>query len=348
MEISEKKCRNGVKWHTCYQGVNRMRKKRRPVALSLFAAFVRDWEAFNIEAPKTIMLIVGGKLGGQQKLRVWQCSEKLRIRIHGWGMRLGVLPGVLGLRKHRGNLDWNFHLENPRKRGEYGFGEYGFEHRTQCFSGLTEFRGANSVTSFVCKRELTEFFAELTEFAPKLSEAQWVFFSKTVLSKQYSARFLNPSHRVDGLWVVSLEAPTTEMATLEVFVGQHSHTGIQKQRSRPVSSTQRNHWEKVSKIGVDFGPEGGVDLAWIFGAGKKGLKKFGAISRQNSWQNVRQNSCQFPVKFGTGFVPQNQKCTASSHPTFAFWALGLTDFRKTPSARRERIGWTKFFGKTNS
>ena len=33
--------------------------------------------------------------------------------------------------------------------------------------------------------------AELTEFAPKLSEAQRVLFSETVLSKQYSARFLN-------------------------------------------------------------------------------------------------------------------------------------------------------------
>ena len=43
------------------------------------------------------------------------------------------------------------------------------------FSGLTEFRGANSVSSsqpiiFVCKNELTEFSAELTEFAVKLSE----------------------------------------------------------------------------------------------------------------------------------------------------------------------------------
>ena len=42
----------------------------------------------------------------------------------------------------------------------------------------------------MCKRELTEFFAKLTEFAPKLSEAQWVLFSETALSKQYSARFL--------------------------------------------------------------------------------------------------------------------------------------------------------------
>ena len=44
------------------------------------------------------------------------------------------------------------------------------------FSGLTEFRGANSVGSsqpiIVCQNELTEFFAELTEFGPELSEAQ--------------------------------------------------------------------------------------------------------------------------------------------------------------------------------
>ena len=43
---------------------------------------------------------------------------------------------------------------------------------------------------FACQCELTEFFAELTEFAIKISEAQLVLFSETVLSKQYSARFL--------------------------------------------------------------------------------------------------------------------------------------------------------------
>ena len=87
-------------------------------------------------------------------------------------------------------------LSLSRKRAEYGFGEYGFKHRTQWV-----FRGSLSSGErtqwvplsllFVCKRELTESFAELTEFAPKLSEAQWVFFSETVLLKQYSARFLN-------------------------------------------------------------------------------------------------------------------------------------------------------------
>ena len=37
--------------------------------------------------------------------------------------------------------------------------------------------------------------------------------------------------------------------------------------------------KNVSIIGVDFGPESGVDF---LGAGKKGLKNFGAISRQIS------------------------------------------------------------------
>ena len=84
-----------------------------------------------------------------------------------------------------------------RKRAEYCFGEHGFKHRTQWV-----FRGSLSSGErtqrvplsllFVCQSELTEFFAELSEFAPKLTEAQWVLFSETVLSKQYSARFLFP------------------------------------------------------------------------------------------------------------------------------------------------------------
>ena len=43
------------------------------------------------------------------------------------------------------------------------------------FVALAEFRGESSVSSSrlcVCQSKLTEFFAELTEFAVKLSEAQ--------------------------------------------------------------------------------------------------------------------------------------------------------------------------------
>ena len=33
--------------------------------------------------------------------------------------------------------------------------------------------------------------------------------------------------------------------------------------------------KRVSKIGGDFGPESGVDLAWFFGGREKGLKNSG-------------------------------------------------------------------------
>ena len=82
-----------------------------------------------------------------------------------------------------------------RKRAEYGFGEYGFKHRTQwVFRGSMSSRERTQWVPFsllfVCQSELTGFFAELTEFAAELSEAQWVLLSETVLTKQYSARFL--------------------------------------------------------------------------------------------------------------------------------------------------------------
>ena len=59
-----------------------------------------------------------------------------------------------------------------------------------CKVGKQKVQGQNSLwvplsLLFVCQRELTEFFAELTEFAVKLSEAQWVLFSEPVLTKQY-------------------------------------------------------------------------------------------------------------------------------------------------------------------
>ena len=77
----------------------------------------------------------------------------------------------------------------PRKRAEYGFGEYGFKHRTQWvfWGSLSSGERTQWVLLsllFVCKRELTEFFAELTEFAPKLTE-----FSSP---KQYSRNSMPP------------------------------------------------------------------------------------------------------------------------------------------------------------
>ena len=89
------------------------------------------------------------------------------------------------------------HFPYPgQKRAEYGFGEPGFKQGTQWVFWPSPSSGQRTQwvplsLLFVCQSELTEFFAELTEFAVKLSEAQWVLFSETVLSKQYSARFLD-------------------------------------------------------------------------------------------------------------------------------------------------------------
>ena len=95
-----------------------------------------------------------------------------------------------------------------------------------------------------------------------------------------------------------------------------------------------------------------LKVAWIWrgfiGAGKKRPEKNGTISGQNSWQNswqnVWQNSCQFPVKFGGPDSRRKIKNPRRAPTLLLRSALRLKDPRKTPSVRRERIGWTKLFG----
>ena len=79
-----------------------------------------------------------------------------------------------------------------RKRAEYGFGEYGFKHRAQWFVlPSPSSAGENSVSSSqptICVPKRThQVFGRTHRVCPK---TQWVLFSETVLSKQYSARFL--------------------------------------------------------------------------------------------------------------------------------------------------------------
>ena len=62
-----------------------------------------------------------------------------------------------------------------------------------------------------------------------------------------------PSHLVDAFRVVSLEAPRTEMVSLQVFVGQHSSIGIQKQRRKERVEQQEK------PLGKEF-----PKLAWIW------------------------------------------------------------------------------------
>ena len=73
------------------------------------------------------------------------------------------------------------------------------------FSGLIEFWGASSVSSFslvfVCQSELTEFLAELTEFAAELSE-----FS---LPKQCSRNSIPPVPYLSHIQQSSGEGPHT-------------------------------------------------------------------------------------------------------------------------------------------
>ena len=87
---------------------------------------------------------------------------------------------------------------------------------------------------------------------------------------------------------MSLETPTTEMVSLQVFVGQSKEILASKsidadQCRAPGETTDK----KFPKIGVDFGPEGGVDLAWIFWGGEKRAQK------------IRDD---FGTKFATKFV----------------------------------------------
>ena len=112
---------------------------------------------------------------------------------------------------------------------------------------------------------------------------------------------------------MSLEAPTTEMVSLQVFVGQHRHTGIQSSDADQCRAPRETIEKKVSKIGVDFCPKGGVDLAWILR---------GRESR------AEKNRSDFGTESVTKFVPvsakirdriraANQKSTSSFHPIAA-------------------------------
>ena len=124
------------------------------------------------------------------------------------------------------------------------------------------------------------------------------------------------------------------MVSLQVFVGQHRDIGIQKQRRKTIEHPKKP-LRKVSKIGVDFGPEGGVGLSFFFfwgggGGREKGLK----------------NSGDFGTEFATEVVPVSGKIRdriqASSLYASSFRDCVLSSWTerpsKTPPVRRERVG----------
>ena len=90
-----------------------------------------------------------------------------------WRPKRGGFP--IWTRLSRFFLLFFWETAKGRRRAEYGFGEYGFKHRTQwVFRGSLSSRERTQWVPlsllFVCQSELTEFFAELTEFAAELSE----------------------------------------------------------------------------------------------------------------------------------------------------------------------------------
>ena len=74
----------------------------------------------------------------------------------------------------------------------------------------------------------------------------------------------------------------SSLVSIEILASRSSDAN---QGRAPRETTEKT----FSKIGVDFGPEGGVDSAWILWCREKRNEKFGAISGQNSQQNSGKN-----------------------------------------------------------
>ena len=87
-----------------------------------------------------------------------------------------------------------------RKRAEYGFGEYGFKHRTQWvfWGSLSSGERTQWVPLsllFVCPKRTHRVFRRTHRVCPQI---QWVLFSETVLSKQYSRNSIPPVSYFSG------------------------------------------------------------------------------------------------------------------------------------------------------
>ena len=173
---------------------------------------------------------------------------------------------------------------NHRKRAEYGFGEYGFKHRAQwVFRGSLSFGERTQWVPlglyFVCKHELTKFVAELTEFAAELSEAQWVLFSETVLSKQYSARFLNQHTKISTKIVATIGMkfpPLWKMIWFKLMIYIPFYTVFYSIKSRK----KKQHKHKL--FGPDF-PRTFLTLTPECPGAKKFLPTTGAAGKRTFW-----------------------------------------------------------------
>ena len=118
---------------------------------------------------------------------------------------------------------------------------------------------------------------------------------------------------------MALEVPKAESVSLQVLVDWHRNADIQKEQQKTrVENPDKPLGKSVSKIGMDLGMLGGVDLAWIFGTGRKGLNIFTSNPRPIPNQNLHYVQKSMPEP-----VAQNQKSMESSHPNppcaCSFW-----------------------------
>ena len=136
------------------------------------------------------------------------------------------------------------------------------------------------------------------------------------------------------------EVPRTELVSLQVMVNRHRHSGIQKQRRRPGSSSQRNRWGK--KIQNWHG-------VWHVGWHGYGVDFWG--TRKKCRQNLAVNA-SFQSKSVLFFVDiQARICVTKSKihgraPTLvpsacSFWDCDLSARTERPSEsalrRRESV-----------
>ena len=115
---------------------------------------------------------------------------------------------------------------------------------------------------------------------------------------------------------MSVAVPKTRDGQLTSLVERHRNTGIQKQRIAG-STPKETIGKRASKISVDLGIWGGLDLAWISGRGRRAAKK----SVRDPCQLPEQNLRCFSRKFAPESVPQ-------SPPTLVVWDCVLQCIRK--------------------
>ena len=135
----------------------------------------------------------------------------------------------------------------------------------------------------MCQSELTEFFAELTEFAPKPSEAQWVLFSEF---KQYSRNSIPPVSNKNSpelgfspdfqFWLffpIVIPGPISGPVWFPIL-GRRPETYFLAGRLLHTALCRKNLWifppHVHVNLAVDFAVNSVMDFSWSFEPAKTG------------------------------------------------------------------------------